>query len=131
MTQQRLLAALLVLCAVAALAATPIGAGFVLRPFACDIGPSPDWIETVFNLRHLVSFGILSALGFLVFRQSPVWLTIVLLVALTAAVEIEEAIFVSGHCRLRDLIPDVLAICIGWAISIAIARWRAGRSTGP
>jgi len=30
--------------------------------------------------------------------------------ALSAAVELQQAIFTVGHCRLRDLLPNLLAV---------------------
>ena len=91
-------------------------------PFACDVAPSPDWLATIVNVRHLVSFGILAAVGFLAFNGRPVWAILLLLFAITAAVELEEAIFASGHCRARDLIPDVLAIGLGCAVALVLRR---------
>ena len=113
---------LFVVAAVAALAATPISSGWVTRPFACDVGPSFDWPATIVNVRHLASFGVLAAVGFLAFNSRPVWAIILLLFAITAAVELEEAIFASGHCRARDLIPNVLAIGLGWAVALLLRR---------
>jgi hypothetical protein len=107
----------LVLASLAALLATPLASGWSLRAFLCDLGGSPDWLATIVNLRHLVSFGILAALAFVVLRGRPVWMPVLLLIAITAAVELEEAIFASGHCRLRNMVPDLIAIGLGWLVA--------------
>ncbi len=118
------LVVLLSVATLAALLATPVASGWVFRPFSCDLGGSPDWLATLLNLRHLVSFGILAAIAFLTFRGQPIWIPILLLLAVTAAVEIEEAIFASGHCRARDMLPDLIAIAGGWFIAWAVGRTR-------
>jgi hypothetical protein len=120
-TRRKIVATLLILAAIAALAATPLSAGFAVRTFICDAGASSDWVATIFNLRHLISFGVVSVLVFLVFADKPLWVPIALLLALTATVEIEEAIFVSGHCRVRDMIPGVIAIGLGWTVAIGVS----------
>ena len=112
----------LMLAGLAALLATPVASGWSLRAFACDFGGSPDWLATIVNLRHLVSFGILATLAFLVLQGRPAWMPVVLLIAITAAVEIEEAVFASGHCRLRDMLPDLIAIGLGWLVAWALLR---------
>jgi glycopeptide antibiotics resistance protein len=118
------------LVTVAALAAAPVSAGFTLKALSCDFGPSPDWLATIVNVRHLVSFGVLATLAFIVFRDQPVWVPILFMVAVTVGVEIEQGIFASGHCRARDLIPDALAIVIGWALAkVTPRRWLGSSNT--
>lgn len=124
MNSRTILLVLLTLGTLAALAATPVGAGFAFKPFACDFGSSPDWVATIVNVRHLLSFGVLAVLAFLVFRGQPIWAPIVFMLVVTGVVEIEEGLFASGHCRMRDMIPDVLAIGIGWiAARFVPSRW--------
>jgi glycopeptide antibiotics resistance protein len=121
-TLQRFLLILFGLLSLAALLAAPVAAGGSLRPFACDLGSSPDWLATIVNIRHLVSFGVLATLGFLALRGQPLWLPIAVLVGVTGGVEVTQAIFDSGHCRLRDLIPNLIAIGIGWAVAQVVRR---------
>jgi len=117
-----LLVVLLSVATIASLVATPLAAGWALKPFNCDVGGSPDWLATVINIRHLVSFGVLATLAFLVFRHQPIWVPILFMIAVTGSVEAEEGIFAYGHCRLRDMIPNVLAIGAGWLVVLAAAR---------
>lgn len=113
--------AALVLVTAAALLAPPMAAGPYHQPF-CDIGGSPDWGATIFNFRHLVSFSVLALLAFRVFRHQSIWVPILFMVVVTGVIEVEQAIFGSGHCRLRDMIPNALAIAIGWLASLLVAR---------
>jgi len=83
-------------------------------------------VATIINIRHLLSFGVLAALAFVVFRDQPMWVPILFMVAVTVGVEVEEGILASGHCRARDLIPDALAIVIGWTLARVVTRRRLG-----
>jgi hypothetical protein len=113
---QRLLLVLFAVLAIAALAITPINAGLDMRQFSCDLGGVGDWAQTVLNLRHLLAYGALAALGFVAMRDRPVWVPLFVLLAITAGVELTQAVFDDGHCRLRDMIPNVIAIALGWGI---------------
>lgn len=122
MTSRSVLLAAFILLSLAVLAATPIAAGFSLRDFACDFGPSPDWATTILNFRHIASYGILAAVAFLAFADRPLWVPIVVTLAVTAGAELTQAVFASGHCRLRDMIPNVLAVGAGWLLAWGISR---------
>jgi hypothetical protein len=117
-----ILVIVLVLASIAALLATPIESGWALRSFACDFGGSPDWLATILNVRHLISFGVLAAVAFLVLKGRPAWIPVLVLIAITAGVELEEAIFGSGHCRVRDMLPDLIAIGLGWLLTWVVLR---------
>ena len=46
-------------------------------------------------------------------------------------VELAEGVSGSGHCRLRDLLPDAAGALLGWvALAAPMAVWRA-RSIAP
>lgn len=122
MTSRSVLRATFILLSLAVMAATPIAAGFSMRDFTCDLGPSPDWAATILNFRHVVSYGILAAIAFLAFADRPVWVPIVVTLMVTAGAELTEAVFASGHCRLRDMIPNVLAVGAGWLLARGIRR---------
>ena len=122
MNYRAILIVVLILATLAALAATPVGAGFGLRSFACDFGPPTDWVATIVKLTHLVLFGGLATLAFLVFRSQPIWIPIIFMIVVTGAVEIEEGIFDFGRCKMRDMIPNVIAIGIGWVLATLVAR---------
>lgn len=127
-TQQRALTALFVVLALAVLLVTPIAAGFDMRPFACDFGPSANWLKTIVNLKHLISYGVLAAVAFLAFRDRPILVPILTVLAVTAGVEVTQAIFNDGHCRAVDMIPNLIAISVGWALAGAAERLLRRRS---
>lgn len=129
MTARSVFLAAFILLSLAVLAATPIAAGFALRDFACDLGPSPDWTATILNFRHIVSYGILATIAFLAFADRPLWVPIVATLAVTAGAELTEAVFAFGHCRLRDMIPNVLAVGVGLVPAWGIRRFSRIRGT--
>jgi glycopeptide antibiotics resistance protein len=118
----RPLFALFVAATAAVLLTTPFAAGFTTRPFSCDLGPSPDWVETIFNLKHILVYGVLATIAFLAFRKQPVWVPILVVLITTAGVELTQAFFNDGHCRVRDMIPNVIAIGLGWSLAWVAMR---------
>jgi hypothetical protein len=108
MTSQRLFLILFAVLAGAVVLTTPVMAGFALRPFTCDFGPSTNWPATITNLKHLGPYGVMAALAFFAFRNSPVWLPIALVLLITAAVELSQAIFNDGHCRIARLAMRII-----------------------
>lgn len=81
---------------------------------ACDFGPSPDWVVTIFNLKHLICYGVLATAGFGALRERPPWHAAAVVLLITITVELEEAVFSAGHCRLRDVFPNLIAVGLGW-----------------
>lgn len=116
--------ALFVLLSLAALSFTPISAGFAIRPtFSCEIVSSWElWLGSFANVRHLVSFSVLTAVAVWAFGARSVWIAIVVMLLLTGLVEIEQMLFADGHCRLRNMLPNVVAIAIGVTVALSIAR---------
>jgi hypothetical protein len=49
-------------------------------------------------------------------------------VFITASVELAEAMFDAGHCRLRDMIPDLIAVGLGWLLAQAAISGVQARS---
>jgi hypothetical protein len=111
------------LAAVAALLITPIQAGFALRSFSCDFGlNAADWIEGVANTRHLIAYAIIAALAVLAL-PGPLWQRVGVALLISLGVEVEQAIFADGHCRLRDMVPNFIAVIIGAGVGILIHVW--------
>lgn len=104
------------------LVSTPISAGFQLRAVFCDFGPSPDWAATILNWKHVIAYGALSALGFVALRDRPFWQGALTLLAIMAGAELTQAIFADGNCRLRDMLPNIIAVGIG-AAAVSTIRW--------
>jgi O-antigen ligase len=114
-----------IIASIAALAVTPIQAGFALREaLSCELTPAlHEWIPSIANVRHLVAYTILTILAVLSLRGRPLWQPVAIVLALTIGVEIEQAIFADGHCRLRDMLPNVIALAMGAAIGALIGVW--------
>jgi hypothetical protein len=47
---------------------------------------------------------------------------VVLVLLLTGLIEIEQMLFADGHCRLRNMLPNLTAIAIGVGAAFAVAR---------
>ena len=114
----------LVIVAIAALAVTPFEAGLNFRSFTCDVDlGGRDWVEAILNPRHLTAFAIISALAVFALRGRPLWQPVALAFAISAGVELEQAFFADGHCRVTDLIPNFIAVVMGAAIGLLIHVW--------
>ena len=106
-----------------ALALLSFGArvGFHLDPHRCEllVGPALA-LHSFRNYPHIV----LCALFFLLTRwqlrgpQASGWAALATL-AMGALVEIAEGVSGSGHCRLRDLLPDGAGALLGWVACAA------------
>jgi hypothetical protein len=105
-----------------ALAATPWRSGFSLRANAvCELrAPLALWVEGVANAQHLLAYGLLVLLGAAALRR-PL-LACLLVFALSAMVELEQSVFAVGHCRLRDMLPNLLALGLAGCVMRAF-RW--------
>jgi hypothetical protein len=112
------------------LLSTPVAAGFQLRSVSCDFGPSPDWAATIFNWKHVIAYGALSALGFVALRDRPFWQGALTLVAIMAGAELTQAIFADGNCRLRDMLPNIIAVGIGATVVSMFRRMRYWKRKG-
>jgi hypothetical protein len=111
----------LALVAVAALAITPFQAGLTTQSFTCDFGLNAvDWIEGVANPRHLIAYAIISALAVLALPGLPLWQRIGIALLISLGVEVEQAVFADGHCRMRDMVPNFIAVVMGGAVGILI-----------
>ena len=114
----------LALVAVAALAITPIQAGFTMRAFTCDVGlDAAGWIEGIANPRHLIAYAVIAALAVWTLRGRPLWQPVGLAILISLGVELEQAIFMDGHCRLRDMVPNFVAVVMGAAVGLLILVW--------
>jgi hypothetical protein len=113
-----------VFLSLAALSFTPIAAGFAIRSaFECEISASAQlWIDSIPNIRHLVSFSALTVVAVWAFGTRNVWPAAAVVLLLTGLVEVEQMVFADGHCRLRNMLPNVIAIGIGVTLALLIAR---------
>jgi hypothetical protein len=94
------------------LAATPTGSGGELRdPVQCEVlAPVGDWIAGIANPRNLVVYAAMMLAAVRMFRERAVPRAATLVLALSVVVELEQAVFAEGDCRVRDLLPNALAV---------------------
>jgi hypothetical protein len=105
------------------LMATPYLADFGFRAFDCEvIPPRGVWPQTIFNVRHLISYAALLLLARFAFPQAGLSLIAACILALSMLVELEQALFQHGHCRLRDMVPNVVGVSCALAI-LGMGRW--------
>lgn len=111
------------------LAVTPFESKFRRADKTCEVSPQLDMLlPSLLNLRHILAFSVLAALASLSFRRRPALTAWLLIVVLSASIEIEQLYFTNGHCRVRDLLPNVVAATLGVGIAHGIRVVRRRRS---
>ena len=101
----------------------PIRSGFTLANQACET--STDWqraFASVFNLRHILSFGLLFLVAAVTLRNNRILKAAIGVLLFSAFLEFEQSFFLTGHCRVRDMIPNILGVGLA-----AIAFWVGSR----
>jgi hypothetical protein len=113
------------------LLATPLRSSFRWRAaFFCEVrAPIERWLAGALNLAHFIAYGVLMLVGAFVFHERRLAKSGALVFALSAVVELEQAAFTVGHCRVRDLLPNLMAIALGVVVCWAITR--VARSPSP
>ena len=98
----------------------PASVGFRINPRPCEL--VPDLALAIFSLTnyaHILMFAWFFLITSAQFRMSKwsgyAWAAGACL-AMGILVELAEGISGSGHCRLRDLIPDTAGIVLGAGI---------------
>lgn len=101
----------------------PLRSGFVLADQSCEV--ITDWERvrnSIFNRRHVISFGILCLVAATTFRKYRVVKAVVAVFLFSAFLEYEQSFFATGHCRAWDLIPNVLGVGLAAAIFLC-GQW--------
>jgi hypothetical protein len=106
----------------------PAKVGFRLSPHACELSFSPSLAAfSLTNYPHIVLFAVFFVLTSAQFRTATpsafVWAVLVTL-TMGALVEMAEGITGRGHCRLRDLIPDLAGALLG---AVVVMLWKRAR----
>lgn len=98
--------------------------------FLCEVvAPMDQWIAGALNWSHFIAYGVLMLAGSLTFRERPIAKAGALVLAGSGAVEFEQAVFTVGHCRIRDLLPNLLGVALAGAGSWAVTRGGASASS--
>lgn len=95
----------------------PVSVGFRLNPQPCELSLNmPLAVHSMTNYRHIVLFVLFFLMTSAQFRMSKwsgyAWAALAC-VAMGSLVEAAQGICGTGHCRVRDLIPDTAGILIG------------------
>ncbi len=112
-----------------------------LSPTACEMLVGRVLaLHSFRNTSHIVLFGLCFLLARVQFRRSGSgrggsWRAnagaFATTLAVGALVELAEGVTGAGHCRLRDLLPDVAGALLGWALGAVLlggwTRWSRGR----
>jgi len=98
----------------------PASVGFRLNPQPCELIPNSALaIYSLTNYAHVVLFVWFFLITSAQFRMSQgsgyAWAALAC-IGMGILVEVAEGISGSGHCRLRDLIPDAAGIVLGSGI---------------
>ena len=108
------LRSILVALSLAAIVYTPIASNFVISYEGCEVIPPVGVIvQTLANYKHIISFCILFILASRCFRRGAFWKSAIFVLLLSAFVEVEQAFFLDGHCRIRDILPNLIAVGLG------------------
>lgn len=107
----------LTVLALMALAFEPLRSDFVFANQGCEL--VTDWgrvKNSIFNLRHIVAYGLLCLVAAATFRQNRLVKAVTVTFLFSIFLEVEQSVFVTGHCRSWDLIPNLLAVGLAAAI---------------
>jgi hypothetical protein len=112
----------------------PAKVGFHFAPRACEVALDvPLAMFSLTNYAHIVLF----TLFFLMTRAqlrgvgwSTMALTGMITLAMGVLVELAEGVSGSGHCRLRDLVPDSAGAILGATIVTAWRQMRGRAASG-
>lgn len=107
----------------------PAKVGFQFSPRACEFALDlPLAMFSLTNYAHIVLFALFFVMTSAQVRGAG-WSTLlwagVITLAMGLMVELAEGVTGSGHCRLRDLVPDTAGAVLGAAI---VAVWWHVRS---
>ena len=112
----------------------PARVGFRLDPQPCELTFGLRLaVHSLTNYAHIVMFALFFVMTSAQFRMTKwsdfAWAATVTIV-MGALVEIGEGVSGRGHCRLRDLIPDIVGILLGSLIVVLKMRISTRLRTG-
>jgi VanZ family protein len=112
----------------------PARAGFQMQSLVCETPVSvSSALYSLQNWQHIILSALVSLMTLAQFREergaAALLTAIVVTVALGVMAELEQGLFRSGHCRMRDLVPDTAGAVLGAAIGLAWRRLRGRRAS--
>jgi hypothetical protein len=106
--------------------------GFRFGPQPCELAINiPLAIYSLTNYAHIVLFALfffMTSAQFRIFNWPAFGWAALINIAMGVLVELLEGLTGKGHCRLRDLIPDVAGLLIG---AVIVLLWQRIRRRSP
>ena len=107
----------------------PARVGFHLQPQPCECALSvPLALFSLTNYKHIVLFAIFFAMTSAQMRGARLRTRLLVasgaVLAMGGYVELAQGLTGQGHCRLRDLVPDVAGAVIGAALILMLRKLR-------
>jgi hypothetical protein len=105
---------------------TPLrSAGTSRGATVCEFSaPLSVWCMGVYNVRHIGSYSLLCLVATGCFSKHRLLKAALLTLAISVVVEIEQALLNDGHCRVRDMLPNVLAVSLAALVWLTAHRHR-------
>ena len=95
----------------------PIRSEFTLANQPCEFIPTGhQFTAAFFNLKHTVGYGVICLLAIVTMRSVSVWRVVLGVLFFSAFMELFQSFFSTGHCRLWDLIPNLIGIASALAL---------------
>jgi len=114
------------LLATVALSYTPLRSAGRLRGTAvCELSaPLSVWCMGIYNVRHIISYSLLCLAATTCFSKHTLLKAVLLTLAISVVVEMEQAFLNDGHCRVRDMLPNLFAVSLAALVWLAAHRHR-------
>lgn len=113
----------------------PARAGFHFHPHPCELAlTAPLALYSLTNYGHLVRFAIFFLMTSVQVRdrslRTQILISFAAVLAFGIYVELAEGLTGMGHCRLRDLIPDMAGGLLGMIVLLSYRKLRNRRVEG-
>jgi hypothetical protein len=109
----------------------PARAAFRFVPGDCETAMSFGLaLHSMTNYKHIILFTVFAIMTLAQFGHDDKWRFVklaLITVGMTIVVEGEQALLDAGHCRVRDLVPNVAGTLVGASLMEGL---RAIRSRG-
>lgn len=124
----------LVLLAGSAVAFEPIRSGFTLADQSCELTAGLQRVVGgIVNPKHLIGYGLIFVAATFALGRGRLASAAIGTFIFSALLEVEQTYFTTGHCRARDLIPNIIGIALAALLlrMVGFGRrtFRSGRSS--
>ncbi len=112
---KKALGILILIYALLILLYTPLQSNFLMHIGEPNFKITPLAISiSLINTLHIIGYGIMALLflHYLSGVKVNFWKIFVIVFIYSIFIEVSQIFFVEGHCRLRDLIPNIMGIII-------------------